>query len=557
MGRSKQQKPKTEGAGASGSAAAVDMRFVDMPQKEVDALLARIDTSAAAADAMAVRGMAAMVRCLTEEIKAKGATLGRLRAIAFGAPTEKIRNVFPPKDAAGRAEAQQARKERRAQEKSGQPAAPGHGPKGSTAFPSAERVKIPHATLKDGDCCPECLNGHLHPTDRPATMVRIVAMSPITAKVIEREALRCGSCGESYTADFPEGFGSAEKYDETVPAMLGYMRFGTGVPFTRFSYFLKNLGAPIPRSTMSDLVFAAAAVFDPVLDELMRQAAQGELIYQDDTVMKILDRHDLIKKRGKGQKERKGTYTTGLIAKVGQHKVALFITGQQHAGENLADLLKLRSADLAKPIQMCDALAANTAGKLDTIVAHCLAHARRKFVEVVNKFPEECRFLLETLRVVYINDSASEGMSPAERLAYHQEHSGPLMEGLARWLHQQIDDKLVEPNSGLGKAIGYMINHWTALTLFLREPGAPLDNNHAERGLKRAIMHRKNSLFYKTQEGARVGDLYMSLIHTAELNEANPFDYLVALQRNHAFVEENPEEWMPWNYQETLKGLPG
>jgi hypothetical protein len=308
---------------------------------------------------------------------------------------------------------------------------------------------------------------------------------------------------------------------------------------------------------MSDLVFAAAAVFDPVLDELMRQAAQGELIYQDDTVMKILDRHDLIKKRGKGQKERKGTYTTGLIAKVGQHKVALFITGQQHAGENLADLLKLRSADLAKPIQMCDALAANTAGKLDTIVAHCLAHARRKFVEVVNKFPEECRSLLETLRVVYINDSASEGMSPAERLAYHQEHSGPLMEGLARWLHQQIDDKLVEPNSGLGKAIGYMINHWTALTLFLREPGAPLDNNTAERGLKRAIMHRKNSLFYKTQEGARVGDLYMSLIHTAELNEANPFDYLVALQRNHAFVEENPEEWMPWNYQETLKGLPG
>ena len=304
-------------------------------------------------------------------------------------------------------------------------------------------------------------------------------------------------------------------------------------------------------------MFAAAATFDPVLDELMRQAAQGELIYQDDTVMKILDRHDLIKKRGKGKKERKGTYTTGLIAKVGQHKVALFITGQQHAGENLADLLKLRSADLAKPIQMCDALAANTAGKLDTIVAHCLAHARRKFVEVVNRFPEECRFLLETLRLVYINDSASEGMSPAERLAYHQEHSDPLMERLSKWLHQHIDDKLVEPNSGLGKAVSYMIKHWTALTLFLREPGAPLDNNTAERGLKRAIMHRKNSLFYKTQEGARVGDLYMSLIHTAELNGANPFDYLVALQRNHAFVEENPEEWMPWNYQETLAGITG
>lgn len=113
----------------------------------------------------------------------------------------------------------------------------------------------------------------------------------------------------------------------------------------------------------------------------------------------------------------------------------------------------------------------------------------------------------------------------------------------------------VEPNSGLGKAIGYMLKHWTALTLFLREPGAPLDNNVCERALKRAILHRKNSLFYKTAEGARIGDVYMSLIHTSEVNEVNPFDYLVALQRNHALAEENPEEWMPWSYQTTLKGL--
>ena len=190
-------------------------------------------------------------------------------------------------------------------------------------------------------------------------------------------------------------------------------------------------------------------------------------------------------------------------------------------------------------------------------MAHCLAHARRKFAEVVDRFPDECRHLLETLREVYINDAAAEELSPSDRLAYHQEHSGKLMADLEQWLHGQIRDMLVEPNSGLGKAIGYMLNHWAGLTLFLREPGAPLDNNQIERGLKRAIMHRKNSMFYKTQEGARVGDLYMSLIHSAELNGANPFDYLVALLRNHAFVEENPEEWMPWNYQETLTGLAG
>jgi hypothetical protein len=159
--------------------------------------------------------------------------------------------------------------------------------------------------------------------------------------------------------------------------------------------------------------------------------------------------------------------------------------------------------------------------------------------------------------VVYKIEAATEGMSPPERLAFHQEHSKPIMDDLERWLQEQVREKRVEPNSGLGQAIAYSLKHWKSLTLFLREPGVPLDNNLAERSLKRAIMHRKNSMFYKTQKGARVGDLYMSLIHSAELNKVNPFDYLVALLRNHAFVEENPEEWLPWNYKKTLAGLEG
>lgn len=140
------------------------------------------------------------------------------------------------------------------------------------------------------------------------------------------------------------------------------------------------------------------------------------MIHQDDTVLKVLDRPDLLMR---GKKERKGIYTTGLIAKSGANRVALFITGMRHAGENQADLLKQRVAGLAKPIQVWDALAANKAGALDTIVAHCLAHARRKFVEVVKPFPEECRIYLEAPKEVYPNDAATAGMSPPGRLAYH------------------------------------------------------------------------------------------------------------------------------------------
>ena len=100
-----------------------------------------------------------------------------------------------------------------------------------------------------------------------------------------------------------------------------------------------------------------------------------------------------------------------------------------------------------------------------------------------------------------------------------------------------------------------MLRHWAPLTLFLREAGAPLDNNSVERALKKAILHRKNSLFYKTMKGAEVGDLFMSRIHTCELNGANPFDYLTELQRHAEELKQRPSEWMPWHYRDTLARL--
>jgi len=386
MATSKARQTKTKKpVNTGGAGSALEDRFKNMTHAEVTAFLARIDAVAAPEDAATARSMAATIRCLTEALKSKGISLARVQAIAFGAPTETTRNVCPPKESEAKGGAKPKEPK------------PGHGPKGSKAFPSADRVKVPHPTLKAGDCCPDCIKGHVYPTGKPAMMVRFVGMAPIAATVYEREALRCNACNEVYTAPQPAGV-SPQKYDETVSAMVALFRFGAGLPYFRFSHFQETLGVPLPASTMSDLVMKAADLLDPVLDALMQYAAQCELIHQDDTVMKILDRPEL---RMRGKKERKGVYTTGLIAKLGKHRVALFITGMQHAGENLADLLKQRLAGLPKPIQMCDALAANTCGDLDTIVAHCLAHARRKFVEVVNAFPEECRYLLELLREVY------------------------------------------------------------------------------------------------------------------------------------------------------------
>lgn len=158
--------------------------------------------------------------------------------------------------------------------------------------------------------------------------------------------------------------------------------------------------------------------------------------------------------------------------------------------------------------------------------------------------------MLETLAGVYKNDQITKerNMNPDERLHFYQQNSGPLMENLKDWFHQQLERKTVEPNSGLGQAIGYMLNYWQALTLFLKVPNAPLDNNLCEQALKKAILHRKNALFYKTEHGAWVGDLFMSLIHTCNLAGVNPFDYLTALQENTADLSNHPDKWMPWNY---------
>ena len=188
------------------------------------------------------------------------------------------------------------------------------------------------------------------------------------------------------------------------------------------------------------------------------------------------------------------------------------------------------------------------------ILGHCLAHGRRRFVKVAQNFPNPCQFVLETLAGIYHNDELAreQGMSAEERLAFHQTCSGPVMEGLHAWLTAQFEEKKVEPNSGLGQAISYLLNHWIELTLFLRQPAAPLDNNICERALKKVILHRKNALFYKSQNGARVGDLFMSLIHTCELSGANAFDYLTELQRHTAELAGNPRDWMPWNYGPTL-----
>lgn len=428
----------------------------------------------------------------------------------------------------------------------------GHGRNGAAAFTGADRVSIPHPTLGAGGTCPECSEGKVYRQKEPATLVRIVGQAPLRTTVFEMERLRCNACGQLFTASVPDSAGP-DKYDTTAVAMIALLKYGTGVPFKRLEKLESQLAMPLPTATQWELVAAAAEGLRPVLEELIRQAAQGSVVHNDDTSMRILR---LAREPGD---KRSGIFTTGIVSIVAARRIALFFTGPKHAGENIADVLKRREHGLSAPIQMCDALSRNTP-KLEgikTLLANCLAHGRRQFIEVAENFPQECRHVLEALGNVYHNDALAreQQLSPEDRLRFHQEHSGPVMKALHEWMETQSAEHRTEPNSGLGKAISYLLHHWRKLTLFPSQPGTPIDNNIVERALKKAILNRRNALFYKTLNGAHVGDLFMSLIHTCELNGANAFDYLTELQRHSALLSARPSEWMPWAYRATLTRL--
>ena len=464
---------------------------------------------------------------LGEAYAEKTTTIHKLLRMIFGAKTEKAEKILAdlPKKPKGE-----------------KPPSRGHGRNGAQSYTGGRKVTVSHGVLKSGDCCPGCHKGKVYPT-APGVTVRITGDAPLMATSFECEKLRCNACGEVFTAELPDTAGK-EKYDAAAGAMITLLKYGMGLPFSRLEALQESLGIPLPASTQWDIVERNAKPAHPAYKELIRQAAQGELIHLDDTTMKIL--LAINEKEG-----RSGTFTTGMLSVNGERRIALFFTGHKHAGENLTDLLAERHTGLPPPIQMCDALSRNMPKELATIMANCLSHGRRNFVDVLQSFPEECRYVIELLAEVYKNDATTkeEKMTPAERLAYHRTQSAPLMEDLREWMQAQFDEKKVEPNSGLGKAVTYMMKHWGPLTLFLRVEGAPLDNNVCEQALKMAIRHRKNSLFYRTLHGAYIGDLFMSLIHTCRLAKVNPLHYLVALQKHSSEVHKNPQRWLPWNYQ--------
>ncbi len=434
----------------------------------------------------------------------------------------------------------------------------GHGRIAAAAYRHASCTHVEHDRAHVGDTCPQCSHGTLYRLREPERIVRITGQPPLAAHTWELDRLRCSGCGGVFTAPAPpEAQGS--KYDERAAAIMALLRYRVGTPLHRLDRLQRNLETPVPASTQWEVVRDHVDAVVPVHDELGRRAASGRLLHNDDTSVRILEfmgkrRAELVAHGELPDPDRTGLFTTGFVSITADGPIALFFSGRKHAGENFTSLLAARDPGLPPPIHMCDGLDRNRPHGHAVIEDNCLAHGRRHIVDEADNFPAECRHVLEALGKVFKTDEQckEQALSDDERLAVHQRDSAPVMAELQRWMHAELDEKRVEPNSGLGDAFDYLLKRWDKLTLFLRVPGAPLDNNICERALKMAIRHRNNSLFYRSQRGARVGDIYMALIYTAELHGENPFEYLVALLVHSADVAADPAAWLPWTFRATL-----
>ncbi len=504
---------------------------------------------------------------LAHTVKEANISLHRLKVLLFGAgkktsPVPQAAEKSPPSSAAVSAptEAHMAPEKTHASMEIAPAtpmldrlAAPGHGRLSADDYPGATTVVCPHGDLVPGDRCPACERGRLYALP-PGISLRIDGQAPFPATRYEYERLRCAVCGAIQAAALPVVI--PEKYTPQAKAVLTVIHYGLALPFLRLEQFQSLVGVPLPDATQWGLVESVADCGYRVFEHLLWMMAQATLLHQDDTPVRILS---LIREnQADPAPARTGMYTTCLVAEVDGQRIILYFSGRAHAGENLTMVLKHRDPAQPPLIKVSDALSANQA-KLNaqvapTIDAFCNAHGLRKFTDIEHFFPAECAVVLRHLRAVYRHEYIvqAQKLNPQQRLAYHQAHSGPEMAALKVWIEHQFETRAIEPHSSLGQACRYLLKHWQALTAFLRIAGVPLDNNIAERALKKMIQLRKSSLFFASEHGAYVGSLLVSLIATCQAGRVNPVDYFVALQMHRSAALRTPEYWLPWNYHEQL-----
>ena len=431
----------------------------------------------------------------------------------------------------------------------------GHGRIKASAYEGAEIIDVLHPDLTRGGPCPEAFcDGKLYELSDPGIMLQITGSPSAKATHYQLQKLRCSVCELIFTAPLPEGVEDV-KYTTSLIAMLMINKYFMSIPLYRQENLQGYLGVPLPASTQWELMAEQEDVLKALYHAFEYDGAQARGISIDDTKARILEQ---IAKNKKAQKksDKASCYTTGIVCAHDEHTSYVFVTDNKTAGKSVAPLLRLRNPKLAVPYLMCDALTANIPHEISEdlyLLCHCLTHARRQFYELPNGYDDLADEVMRMIGKIYDHDALAKAMSAEERLAYHQQHSQPIMDELHAYLSKQ--EKEFEPNGVAGCAINYILKRWTELTQFLRHAYVPLDTNLTERALKLIIQIRKSCMFYKTLNSAKIASYIQTALYSAAQNDVNPYQYIKAILDNRDAVIKAPDKWLPWNYLTALAQL--
>ena len=579
---------------ASADSARDERRFIDITEAELGALIQRIEDAITFNLALNPDDYRLLISALCtlatmqEQLSSDKLTLLKLRKLlGMINASEKLKDL--QSGAKANADGKDA-----TVDSDGTPRPPGSKSdrrRKPLSAPAVEPEKVRHriSSMNKGDGCPGCARGKVYKHE-PAVMLRITGNAPYGAQRHIRDQLRCNTCGEVFAAELPaEVLADGEPgqlYGYSARSVMAIDKFFAGEPYYRQQSVQALFGIKLSASTIFDQCEYVANDLQPVWREVLNHAANAQVFYIDDTTHRIVDQKGMHKpKRGTDKLQwRTGVYTSAMLALSEQldenggrceRRLVLYQTCIGHAGEWADEVLGPRDKTLPAPMLISDALSSNRVTVIDVIDAKCNVHSRRNFVEVRAHFTDAVDAILTLYRQLWVNDThcRDQQHSDEQRQRYHHTHSLPVMQTLKAWCEQALGDDTeapehpldrgvpeslhdVEPNSSLGTAMQYLLNHYDALTRFCYQPGIPIDNNEIERLIKLVVRNRKNAGYFKTQAGAWIGDILTSMIAICQENGVNVFEYLNAVQRNRAVVKANPGAWLPWNYTIAASALP-
>ncbi len=299
-------------------------------------------------------------------------------------------------------------------------------------------------------------------------------------------------------------------------------------------------GITLSRATLTNWVQRAIMLLEPIVDAQRAHILRSKVLAMDETPIKAG-----LSKKTKG-KMHQGYYWPLY----GEHDEVVFTYSDSRARRVIEQILSESfSGTLVSDGYAAYARYAQTNDRVTH--AQCWVHTRRQFVEAEKDEPAAVAQILQQIQAMYKHEEhiANNGLTDAKKREYRLEHSKPVLDAIFEWVDEQRQRIELLPQSPFAKALGYIAERQSALSVFLVDPDVPLDTNHLERVIRPIPMGRRNWLFAWTELGAQHVGIIQSLISTCRLHDVNPYVYLTdVLQRiqvhpDRDIIELTPRVW--------------